>query len=587
MTSAPTFYKTTFPPIDLEENIQTKLLVAQSPTEIRYVTYPATSFSQSNCVFNIIPPSPQVIISRLVRLQVPVTIQINATLNTAGFPSVQQANVFNTLYAGFADFPIHKSIATLTLILNNQSTTIRPSQIIDKLLYYCMGEDLVSGTMSQTPSLLDQTFDYDQGLLSITSPFAMYGDSQYHISRNSFPISFASNAVITPSSPNGSATLNATFTEPLMISPLIFDENWYIRPGITQITQFLVNITWDTQALQRIIRHAQASDPSTWNSVTVTLGQPQLILGYYTLPSYMVIPPMLSYNYSQVQNFIYQPGSTINAGASATLITNNVQFQSIPRRVYFAVQRTNRSITDADSFLPITQISLTWMNTSGILSTLGPQDLYLVSRKNGLVISWTQASGQRILLYNGGTSKTFNGTGFPLCLEFGCDIQLSNETYVGMQGTFNFMAQITATNYTSTNLSVELHMIVIYDGFMTINNQNVTLNTGLLKPEQGFSIPSLVKMPFPHLTDFYMGGAFSLGNLLQGIGSHLFSGIKGLLSGLIFGEQKGAEGEQSADISRNMSALLPYIQKMMGSRRNIENKARRSIREQIEEEDED
>jgi hypothetical protein len=225
------------------------------------------------------------------------------------------------------------------------------------------------------------------------------------------------------------------------------------------------------------------------------------------------------------------------------------------------------------------------MNTSGILSTLGPRDLYLISRKNGLVIPWTQASGEGILLFNGSTSTIIWGTGYPVCLEFGCDIQLSNETYVGMQGTFNFMAQVTAQNNTPVNIPAELHMVVVYDGFMTINNQNVTLNTGLIKPEQGFSIPSLVKMPFPGLTDFYMGGAFSLGNLLQGIGSHLFSGIKGLLSGLIFGEQKGAEGEQPVDVSKTMSALLPYIQRMMGSRRQKALERPRSIREQIEEEE--
>jgi hypothetical protein len=46
MAAGPVYYKTTFPPIDLEENVQTKLLVAQSPQEIRYITYPATSFSK-------------------------------------------------------------------------------------------------------------------------------------------------------------------------------------------------------------------------------------------------------------------------------------------------------------------------------------------------------------------------------------------------------------------------------------------------------------------------------------------------------------------------------------------------------------
>jgi len=539
-------------------------------------------------VFNIIPPTPQSVICRLVRIQVPFTVQINGTLNTSSYPQIQQANVYNTLYGGFCDFPIHKSMATLTVTLNNQSTTIRPSQIIDKLLYYCMGRKLVAGTASQSPSMLDNTLQYELNTLFVTSPFAVFGDSYDHTSRNSFPFTSITSPIVTPSAPNGSATINATLAEPLMISPLVFDEHWYKKAGLTQITQFLVNITWDGYNMGRVFRHASESDPVTWNSTTITLGQPQLIIGYYTLPTYMSIPPLLSYNYSQVQNFIYQSGSTLNAGSSITLITNTVQFQSIPIRIYLAVQKTNKILNDPDAFFPITNVSITWMNTSGILSTLQQQDLYLVSRKNGLVIPWTQASGQQISIYNGGQNpQIVNGTAFPVCLEFGTDIQLLNENYVGMQGTFNFAAQVTANNFSTSNYTVELHLIVIFDGYMTINNQNVNFNTGLLKPEQGFSMPSLVKMPFPSLTDFYMGGAFSLGNLLSGIGSHLFSEIKGLLSGLFNGpsDQSQEQVSESPALTQQLSALLPYIHKMMKGRTGSTRTeaVRRSLRQQLEE----
>jgi hypothetical protein len=262
MTTTPVFYKTTFPPIDLEENIQTKLLVAQPPTEIRYITYLATSFSQANAVFNIIPPSNQIIVSRLIRIQVPFTVTINGTLNTTQYPQVTQANVVNTLYSGFCDFPIHKCMSTLTLILDNQSTMIRPAQIIDKLLYYCMGEELVAGTSLQIPSQLDNSWTYDMLSLFVTSPFGSYGDSFLKNSRNSMPMVF-NNPVVTPASPTANAMVDATFVEPFMISPLIFDELWIRKPGLTQLTQIIVNITWDPVQLQRVFRYAQTTDPVT------------------------------------------------------------------------------------------------------------------------------------------------------------------------------------------------------------------------------------------------------------------------------------------------------------------------------------
>jgi hypothetical protein len=314
---------------------------------------------------------------------------------------------------------------------------VRLSQIIDKLLYYCMGDELVAGTASQTPSQLGAAFDYNQLSLFINSVFANYGDSRLKNSKNSLPMTVNPNPLLTQDSPGSqNATVNATFTEPLMISPLIFEENWIRKPGFTQITQFIVNITWDPNALARVFRHASVNDSVIWNSVSVTMGQPQLIVEYYTLPTYLTIPPSLTYYYSQVQNFIYPPNTTINPnGVIATLITNNVQFQSIPRQIYLAVQRSNRTLNDPDAFLPITNLSLTWLNTSGILSTLQAADLYLISRKNGFVIPWSQASGQTIPLFNGGNITSFNGTGFPVCIKFGTDVQLQNETYVGIQGT--------------------------------------------------------------------------------------------------------------------------------------------------------
>jgi hypothetical protein len=164
-----------------------------------------------------------------------------------------------------------------------------------------------------------------------------------------------------------------------------------------------------------------------------------------------------------------------------------------------------------------------------------------------------------------------------------------------MSGTWNFFVQVTCFNpLPFGSVTPELHLVVVYDGYMTINNQNVSLNVGLLRPEQGFSIPNLVKMPYPPLTDFYMGGAFSLGNLLSGIGSHLFSGIKGLLSGLLFGEQSHegeSHGEQSSEgIGKQLAALLPYIRQMMSKRSPAVSAApasrataRRSLEEQLEE----
>jgi hypothetical protein len=67
MAATPVLLRTIVPTMDLAENLSVKNIIAQSPQEFRVVQYPATSFSQSNANWNIIPPSPQTIISRYVR----------------------------------------------------------------------------------------------------------------------------------------------------------------------------------------------------------------------------------------------------------------------------------------------------------------------------------------------------------------------------------------------------------------------------------------------------------------------------------------------------------------------------------------
>jgi hypothetical protein len=80
MAATPVALRTILPTLDLEDNVTPKNIIAESPQEFRIVPYPATSFSQSNAVWNIIPPSPITIISRYVRVRLQVQFNVTATI---------------------------------------------------------------------------------------------------------------------------------------------------------------------------------------------------------------------------------------------------------------------------------------------------------------------------------------------------------------------------------------------------------------------------------------------------------------------------------------------------------------------------
>lgn len=181
MAATPVIMRTVVPTVDLSDNITPKNIVVQSPQEHRYVTYPATSFSQSNAVFNIIPLSPSIIISRYIRVNMPLRFTIQAFAKQT---SLGTFNVINSLYAGLCQYSLHQMIATLTVQFNNQSVAIRPSQIIDKFMHYSFDREAQKSSMSTTTTFPDQANDYSQLTGTITSEFASYGSFVDHISRN-------------------------------------------------------------------------------------------------------------------------------------------------------------------------------------------------------------------------------------------------------------------------------------------------------------------------------------------------------------------------------------------------------------------
>jgi hypothetical protein len=299
------------------------------------------------------------------------------------------------------------------------------------------------------------------------------------------------------------------------------------------INNIIINMSIDPAALQRIWRQS-TNDLVTYNSVNVSFDQPSLLLYYKTLPTYITAPPTLSYPFANIQNFIYQFTSPITPAQSTfQLTTNTVQFQTIPHRIIISVSKSRQQLTfqDTDSFVPITNINVTWDNRSGVLSTLTQYDLYQLCIKNGLKMSWGNFSGQNISVYNQPIVKSFNGTSAPIALDFGTDIALLNEDYPGKKGTWNFQITVTCNNNkTEASWLPQIDLIVIYTGKIDINNGTVSQSVGI---EPGAAFTTLGKVSYPVDVDIYSGGKFDLGSLLASIPGRLIRGIIGAVSGLL------------------------------------------------------
>jgi hypothetical protein len=93
----------------------------------------------------------------------------------------------------------------------------------------------------------EQTQYYSMSDGFITSPFASYGDSVVHISRNSYHIAWQGNNAKLQNgvTTSGTVTFKITVCEPLMMSPFLFDKHWYRRQGVTMISNIIINLVID------------------------------------------------------------------------------------------------------------------------------------------------------------------------------------------------------------------------------------------------------------------------------------------------------------------------------------------------------
>ncbi len=156
---------------------------------------------------------------------------------------------------------------------------------------------------------------------------------------------------------------------------------------------------------------------------------PQLLFRYSTPNELQAIPQSLTYPYYVVDRYPYDFGATIAAGASSTLVSNNIQLKSIPERIYVVARNNNTTMLadpyHTDTFMAITGIRVNWNNYSGLLSNATQADLYRMSQKAGCSLSWQQWSG--LGMYVSGSNTTqLAGPGSVLCICMGDDIGLSD-----------------------------------------------------------------------------------------------------------------------------------------------------------------
>lgn len=440
--------------------------IIHSGNYVQYKQYQSTSFSVNSFQFSCPPPSEKILTDRKVLLRVPVTITINGTVGEG------VTQIWNQGYDALRSYAVSTNMQTLQATINNSTATIQMSDVIQPLLRYHNPECLRQVEYSLTPSQLDNAQNYEDLLGSIRNPLATYSDADDVIHRGAFPYTIVSNTTT-------QAVIQTTLAEYLYLSPFYFGHG--DAKGFYGVRTMDFNFTWNAN-LDRFISHAAGL--STISSINILFAQPSLLFQYVTPPLTMQRPVSITYPYYIVNRFPTGP-TLINSNVTQVVNSNNIQLNSIPRRMYIFARQQNSEQTSnsTDTFAEIQNISIQFENYSGLLASASEQDLYNISKMNGLNMSWTDWTGGPVQNVLGGAN--YGTCGSVLCICPGKDIGLPDNLASGIVGQFMFQYNITLRNpnvgTNAKNINYMLYLVTVDEGTWTIENgQSIAQGQGVV-----------------------------------------------------------------------------------------------------------
>ena len=350
-------------------------------------------------------------------------------------------------------FPLSQTTSTVSAAINGQTVSTLLSQYFNAVIKYGEVKETYDEEFSTTPMQLDQCVEYKDLNATNRSPFVAYGDNVLEQPRGGFSgINILTNTPTT-------ATLELEVFEPLFLPGFMYNKR-----GLINVRT--LNWLFTFGDLRRVWSH-DATNGNPISSMTANISEFALIYKFITPKILDVIPRQCVYSYNEFIPSI-QVGGAVLAGAQTTISMNSLNLQSIPERLYIFIRKQDQDLTfnDADSFFRIDQVSINWMNRTGLLASATPQSLYRMSSENGLSASWDS--------YN-----KYNGS--VICLRLGKDIGLSSLQASGLLTNPQLSMTVKATNLSSATVTPQLFVEVMYEGCMTISaNGSMSKSTAVL-----------------------------------------------------------------------------------------------------------
>lgn len=460
--------------------------------------YNAISKSTSSITFNIQLPSESTVFSRRIMVETTMSIAFTA-VPTADMPVNQ--TVVNLGYASaLGPFPFHSCCSTIQATINNNTVSQNQRDVMFQLLRFGDRRE-VARYNNATPVQYDSYYDYTQALGANNNPNGAWNDAcldQDFLPRGGFIINSITGNV--PKANAGDVTprnivINYTTREPLMLSPFLWCDPESNNQGMygVQTLNFVFNLGGANRAIR--LAHGPTGPNSAtsvanpWFSFTGSatiseLTSSRLLMLFLTRQPSNLVSARNVLPFAEYPRYLTVVNQPINAGDSKELTFQSIQLNSVPDKMIVCCRKilANQTPADADSFLPIKRINISFNNKAGLLSGADPWDLWRMSVEAGSNQTWSEFSG---FAYQGKQGAPLTATALPtsmplcgsvLALEFGRHIELDDVYAPGSIGAFQLLFKVEVENNTGLNIATENYELVL-----------ITMNSGVFAIERGTS----------------------------------------------------------------------------------------------------
>lgn len=503
------------PVIDLTRPV--KLLIEEGAENVTYAKYPASGVSQQNIQFNNInPPNSGTIVDRKVFVKVSFRLTITGTGAALGDYLLTTDGALGTGgLAGGNDalraFPLSQMIGTLKVSMNSQSFSQELNQYIEPLMRYSNYRDVGEEDWSMTPTMQDQYLQYEDYLTygSARNALGNYGENGYRTPRggfyglNVFQQNIVGQPAGTPSTGPADimeAYVDVEVTEPMYISPFAFGKR--TSRGFYGLTSMSVTLNMSASFDKYVWSHNAVSSGKAISNISINYSgvgtsgfvtKPEITFIYYTPRMAQQLPDNNLYPYHDITDYQLDQLGAVPSGSEISITNNNIQLNSVPKRMFVFVKEleSDRSVTSTDTYARIKSISMTFGNASGLLSNANEQQLYELSVRNGLKMSWTQWAKH---------------VGSVLCIDFARNVSLDHRNVVGKDGSFQLQYTINIQNISNSAKQYTVNTVIVNDGYVTIDNTSVGINQNLGNIDQVYDSPLIHTVDWEDFEMFYGAG---------------------------------------------------------------------------------